>query len=157
MPSNMYFRIYFSNLRISSPAPLLNGDKYVFLELAKRNTCQCLIFHFLAGKYRMSEILSSTIHNIQPHCWNSQISSVQFHTIFEEKKTFSISWLSLEPGFINHMLAQLCITKWWSCVLGQYRSAMSIKSPLKTAKWIIFDSWTLLPPATVEVWRCYVA
>ena len=61
--------------------------------------------------------VQSTIHNIQPHCWNSQIGSVQFHNFFG-KKTFSISWLSLEPSFINHMLAQLCVTRWWSCVLG---------------------------------------
>ena len=61
--------------------------------------------------------VQSTIHNIQPHCWNSQIGSLQFHKIFG-KKTFSILWLSLEPSFINHMLAQLCVTRWWSCVLG---------------------------------------
>ena len=49
----------------------------------------------------------------------STIFSHKFSPIthnFWEKKTFTISWLSLEPGFINHMLAQLCVTRWWSCV-----------------------------------------
>ena len=50
--------------------------------------------------------VQSTIHNIQPHCWNSQISSVQLHKIFGKQHFQFHGWA------LNLAFSMIC---WLNC------------------------------------------
>ena len=60
--------------------------------------------------HKMFDCLDST-------CLFVPLSNLQWHCLW---------WQFFNVGETNQIqLVQLCVTRWWSCVLGQYRTAMA--------------------------------